>query len=123
MEIKIEAVVRPDGNTAAHKHSDHCNGSFCFSYERSITLAKSVVVGSLLYSHGWEGLLDDSLLIKVARALCAREWVGTGMCNCSISSYIVSMSPSQGMECLDPVAVTRDHNLGGFNDRILFSGF
>lgn len=32
-------------------------------------------------------------------------------------------SPSQDMECLDPAAVTRDHNLGAFNDRILFSGF
>lgn len=67
--IKTGAAVRLDGNTAAHEHSDRCDGSFCFSCERSVTLAKSVVMESLLYSHGWEGLLDDSLLVKVACAL------------------------------------------------------
>lgn len=75
---------------------------------------------SLLYGHGWEGLQDDNLLIKVARAHC----VGNGWeLACGTVASAPMWSPSQDMECLDPAAATRDHNLGAFNDRILFSGF
>lgn len=58
---------------------------------------------SLLYGRGWEGLLDDSLLIKVARAHCvgngwglARGTVASAPCGLRLRIWsVLTLLPQQ----------------------------